>query len=199
MANKSNLTIQQGKTFRRTLRWEVPPIIYKLITNITKTAPVRITAVGHGVPEGWRATVVSVKGMTQINATNTPPKAKDYHKVTVVDVDTVELNEVNAAGFSAYTSGGYLQYNTPTDLTGMTARMTIRDRIGGSALATLTTENDGIDIDVSGNTIALLIEAADTAAYDWKKGVYDLEMVSPDGTVTLLMYGDIVVEKEVTT
>jgi hypothetical protein len=199
MATKTDLIIQQGKTFSRLLRWEVPPIVYKAITAITKTAPVRLTVVGHGIPAGWRATVVSAKGMKEINAVNTPPRGKDYHRATVIDVDTVEFNDVNAANYTAYTSGGYLQYNTPVDLTGMTARMTIKDRVGGTELASFTTENGGIDIDTAAYTITLYMAAADTAAFTWRRGVYDLEMVSADGTVTLLLYGDVSVEKEVTT
>lgn len=43
--------------------------------------------------------------------------------------------------------------------------------------------------------------ATDTAAYTWRKGVYDLEMVSADATpvVTLLDSGAVAVEQEVTT
>jgi hypothetical protein len=199
MATKTDLTINKGKTFSRLLRWESGPIIYAAITNITQAAPAEVTAPSHGIPDGWRVAVVSVKGMTQINASNQPPKSKDYIRATVVDGNTVELNSVNAAGYKSYTSGGYLQYNTPVDLTGMTARMMIKDRVGGEELVELTTENGGIDINTGAYAITVFISAADTAALSFKKGVYDLEMVSSDGTVTLLLTGDITVNDEVTT
>lgn len=199
MAVQKDLTIQQGKTFALVLRWETEPIVYKAITAITLTAPARLTVTDHGAPDGWRVAVVSVKGMTEINAANTPPRSTDYTPVTVLDADTVELNEVNAAGFHAYTSGGYLQYNTPVDLTGYTARMAIKDKIGGTVLLSLTTENNGIVIDNAKKTITLTVEATATDDFTWTRGVYDLELISPAGVVTALITGRVSVTKEVTT
>lgn len=199
MAANKDFTIEQGKTFSQLLRWEAPPIIYKPITAITQAAPVSITSTAHGIPDGWRVAVVSVKGMTQLNAQNTPPKDKDYHRVTVVDVDTIEINNVNSADFKPYTSGGYLQFNTPIDLTGFTARMTVKDKVGGTELLTLTTENGGINIDTANYVITLTVSAIDTEAMTWKKGVYDLEMVSATDEVTALLAGTIIVSREVTT
>jgi hypothetical protein len=199
MTSTKDFVIQQGKTFPQVLRWECLPIIYKPITAISKTAPVRITAVGHGIPAGWRAVVVSAKGMTQINAENTPPKDGDYHQATVIDVDNVEFNDVNAADFKTYLSGGYLQYNTPVDLAGFTARMSIKDKIGGTELVRLDTTNGGIAIDNVLKTITITMSATATAALTWKKAVYDLELVSASGVVTELLKGTVTVAKEVTT
>ena len=203
MAKQENIEVVQGKTFLRPVRWEVLPIVYRPITGISQTAPVRITCPTHGAPEGWRAAVVSAKGMLQINALNAPLKDKDYHSVTVIDADTVEFNDVNAAGFKAYTSGGYLQYNTPALLSGHTARMSIKDKIGGTELLRLDTSvvapQPRIVLDDIEKTITLSVSAADMAALGWTKGVYDLEVVSPAGIVTLLMYGSFTVVKEVTT
>lgn len=195
----SDLTIEQGKTFRKVLRWETGPIIYKPITGVTQAAPARLTVPSHGLVNGWRVAVVSVKGMTQINAQNVPPKSTDYHKVTVIDPNTVELNDVNAAEYKAYQSGGYLQFNTPVNMTDMTARMSIKDKIGGILLLSLTTENDRIELDNVAKTITLVISASTTAALSWKKGVYDIEFVSFDGTVTKMMSGAVSVVQEVTT
>lgn len=199
MAAKQDLTINKGDTFSRLLRWEAPPIVYKPITNILREAPAKITATAHGIPDGWRAAIVSVKGMTQINAKNTPPKDSDYSKVTYVDDNTVTINTINAAEYSAYLSGGYLQYNTPVNMTGFTARMLVKDRVGGTELFRLTTENNRIAIDNANKTITLYIPAADTEGITWTKGVYDLEMVSAAGVVTKLLRGTISVVDEVTT
>ena len=102
--------------------------MYAAITAILGTAPAKITATGHGIPNGWRAAVTAVAGMTAINAAGNPPKDNDYHDVTVIDTNTVTLNDVNAAlsMFKPYISGGYLQYNTPQPLTGFTALMEIK-------------------------------------------------------------------------
>lgn len=195
----TTLTIFKGKTFARTLRWEAPPIVYKPITDITQAAPAIVTCVGHGLPQGWRAAIVSVKGMVQINAENDPPKAKDYHVVRVVDVDTLEFNGINASGYRPYLSGGYVQYNTPVNLIGYTARMSIKDKIGGTELFRLDTLNSRIAIDNTAKTIILSIDATDTEAMTFKKGVYDLEMVSAGGEVYVILSGTIAVIDEVTT
>lgn len=200
MAASQNFTIVQGKTFSQVLRYEAPPIVYKPITAIAQTAPARITCTGHGVPDGWRVCVQSVKGMKQINASNTPPKASDYHKATVVDANTVELNDVNAADFTAYQSGGYLVFNTPVDLSAFTsARMSIKDKVGGTELLRLDTSNSRIALNNSAKTITLTVDATTTAGLTWTKGVYDLELVSAGGIVTALMAGAVTVAKEVTT
>jgi hypothetical protein len=254
---KKDLTILQGRTFSYPLKWEIEPIVYKPITAITQAAPCVVTAVGHGLPDGWRVAIVSVKGMTQINASN-PPKDSEYVVAKKLTTDTIELNTVNAAEYKPYTSGGYVQYNTPQDLTSYVARMSIKDKIspttallwvastvyptgytvitstgtileatvggtsdvveptaagvdgtvtwgavssfaGSRELMSLTTANTRILIDNTTKTITLEIDAADTAAITWKAGTYDLELESPSGVVTALMYGAVKVTKEVTT
>lgn len=199
MADSKDLSIVQGKTFSQVLRWETAPIVYKAITAITQTAPVRLTVIGHGLSDGWRCAVTNVKGMLEINAQANNVRARDYHPVTVIDTATIELNDINAAGFKPYVSGGYIQYNSPVDLTGYTARMKIKDKVGGTVLDTLDTTNGKIVVDPAGKTITLKLDAATTAAYAWTRGVYELEMVSATGEVTTLLRGTITVTKEVTT
>lgn len=201
MAATKDLTIQQGRTFSLALRWESPPIVYRPITAIAQTAPARLTVPTHGVPDGWRVAVTNVKGMTEINAEANKLTSRDYHQATVLDANTIEINDINAAGFKAYTSGGYIQFGTPVDLTGFTARMTIKNKVGGTELMTLTTANDRIAIDASAKVISLTIEAEDTEPLTWTTGVYDLEMVSgaTPAVVTALLSGRVTLTKEVTT
>ena len=199
-----DFVIKQGKTFSRVLRWEAPPIIYKPITGISQSAPVSITSTAHGVPSGWRVAIVSVKGMTDINAANSPPKAKDYNKASAVDGDTIILNNVNSTDFKAYTTGGYIQYNTPVNMDGYVARMKIKDKIGGTVLLSTEVADTPLDlltvsIDNSTKTITMTIPASATEDITWKKGVYDLEMVSGSGVVTELISGSVTVTREVTT
>lgn len=200
-AKKLNLIIRQGETFVRVIRWETPPFIYKAITAITQSGPVSITAVGHGLATGWRVAVVTVGGMEQLNALHDPPRDHEFKQCTVSDPDTITINTVNTTDYDAYTTGGYLQFYTPVDLTGYSARMTIKDKVGGTTLMSLTSgaPDNRIAIDNSNHTITLTITAADTAAITWKNGVYDLEMVSPTSTVTTIFSGDISITKEVTT
>jgi hypothetical protein len=205
MAKREDLTIVRGKTFSLEVRWEELPIVYKAITAIAQTAPALITATGHGLKNGWRVAVVSVKGMAAINA-GTPVKDKDYHAVTIPVADganKVELNDVNAADFKPYTSGGYLQYNSPASLAGFAARMSIKDKVGGTELlrldTTLVAPQPRIALDDDEHTITLTLSATETADITWTKGVYDLELVSALGVVTLIIYGAVAVGTEVTT
>jgi hypothetical protein len=194
-----DVTICKGKTFNHVLRWSSSEYVYKVITSITQAAPAVITAVGHGVPEGWPVAVTAVKGMLQINAKNAPPLPHEYTAATVLSTDTIGLNAVNAALFKPYTSGGVLQYRTPVDLSGYTARMSIKDRTGGTELLRLDTTNGRIELDNTAKTITLTIDADDTADIDWRRGVYDLELVSAGGVVSALLAGIVTVTEEVTT
>lgn len=89
---------------------------------------------------------------------------------------------------------------TPVDLTGCTARMQVRAKIDStSALLDLTTENDGIILGgVAGTIDFCRLTAAASAAITWKSGVYDLEIIFPDGTVLRKIYGSVSVSPEVT-
>lgn len=195
------MTIKKGKTFSRVLRPTMPPYVYKAITSISNTAPVAIHVPGHGLVDGQYAAIVSVQGMKEINASCTPPAASEYHKVTVVDADHITINDINAANFKAYTSGGYVQYLTPLDMSGCTARRSIKDRVGGTSLLSLTTENGRLAIDNTAHTITETISATDTAAITWSCGVTDLELeVTATGVVTEIDAEDVVVvADEVTT
>ncbi len=200
MAKAKDIIIEQGKTFRLIVRWEDERIVYKQITAISQTAPAVVTAPGHGAPDGWSVAVSAVKGMTQINSTNAPPKDRDYVQATVLTGDTLELNTVNAALYSPYSSGGYVQYFEPHDLINVTARMKIKNRAGGTTLLSSVGVDAKISVTVDNNvkTITVVINADDTEALTWARGVYDLE-ADDDGTVYALLTGNVTVSKEVTT
>lgn len=200
MATKKDIEVSQGKTFRLVVRWENEKIVYKQITGITQAAPAILTVTGHGIPDGWNVAVTSVKGMTQINAANSPPKEKDYIQATKLSDNSIELNSVNAASYSTYTSGGYVQYYEPHDLAAVTARMKIKDKVGGTTL--LTTEGSTPTItateDNTAKTITVEITDTVTEGLTWTKGVYEIEAV--DGsTVYALLTGAVTVTKEVVT
>ncbi|MCG8445912.1 MAG: hypothetical protein MI753_09375 [Hyphomicrobiales bacterium] len=109
---------------------------------------------------------------------------------------------------------------SPVDLTDYSARMSIRDRIGGSLYAYLSTggDADGGTITLGGVTgvVALSMTAEETTAlYDpvdleelkkhrrepekrTVKWLYDLELESAGGVVTRLLHGRILLQREVT-
>ena len=186
------ILIQKGKTFNLIARWSTTPIIRKPITAISLiTGAPRLTVTGHGMPDGNDCAITQVLGMRQINAENSPPSEGDYHEGTVIDANTIELNGVDASGFLPYTGGGFLQFYTPVSLVGQTPRMTIKDKIGGTILASTDPADAPKNIititpDVANKKMLISIPAAATAALTWKKGVTDLEMVSGTGEVIKL-------------
>jgi len=188
---KLNFKVYQGSTFNEVLRWESSKKIYKAITAITSNAPCVVTAVGHGAPDGWRVKVTNVGGMKEINSVD------DYKIATKLSADSIEFNDINSIGFSAYTSGGVIEYNQPVDLTGYTARMQIREKIDSdTVIKELTTENGGIVIDVINSKIILNISAADTELFTFNSAVYSIELVST--TVVPFATGTLTLVREVT-
>jgi len=86
----------------------------------------------------------------------------------------------------------------PIDVTGYTARMHIRKKIGDAEFESeLTTENGKITLGGADGAINLTLPAVETAAIDIKGGVYDLEMVKDD-VVTRLLEGTVIISLEVT-
>lgn len=86
------------------------------------------------------------------------------------------------------------------DLTGYTARMQVRRTIESStALLTLTTENGGLDvIPYEGNNEILINVSASVTASISNSGVYDIEIISPTGTVSRVLQGIFTLSPEVT-
>ena len=192
------LTIRQGKTFSKALRWGASPLIYRPITGIATTAPVRITATAHGLPPKWPVAVMGAAGLPNLNAQNNPPKPADFYHAAVVDADHIEINTVNAERFRPYTGGGQLVFYTPTPLDGYTARFVVRDKVGGAVLFSGTSVDGTVVIDAVNFTITIALTAVATAAMTWKKGVYELELTAPSGFVpSAFPIGDIEVVREV--
>lgn len=91
----------------------------------------------------------------------------------------------------------------PVDLTGYQVRMQVRSELtAATVLLELSTANGGVVItDAAQGKFELRIKAADTSALTFDSGVYDLELVAPDGpdnTVTRLLAGSVSVSPEVT-
>lgn len=193
MTAKMNFKINQGSTFQQVLRWEGAEKIYKPITAITKTAPVVITATAHGLVPNWRVKFTDIGGMKELNSST------NYHQCTVIDPNTISINSINALSYTAYTSGGVIEYNTPIDLTGMTARMQLRTSVSSDiVLHELTTENSGIVLDNVAKTIKLYIPASTTALLEFNSAQYNLEIVDSLGVVTNFASGTITLTREVT-
>jgi hypothetical protein len=87
----------------------------------------------------------------------------------------------------------------PIDLTGYSARMQIRrSKASPDVLFELTTGNGRIAIDGPAGKATLTITAEESAAFTWRRGVYDLELVAADSVVRRLLEGAVEVNREVT-
>ena len=206
------LDLVRGKTFSLPIRWQEKEIfVAKAISGIsTATGFPRLTVPSHGVPQGWNIAVFGVAAPKQVNAKNNPPRDADYTKATVVDANTIELNLVipvddNGRDWAAYTSGGFVIYRQPRPLSGATARVKIKDRVGGTVL--LSTEIDdapnnliSATVDDTNKSITVEISASVTQALSWGKGVWEVEVESSAGKVdSLIAPSPVVVGDEVVT
>lgn len=90
--------------------------------------------------------------------------------------------------------------NPPVNLTGYTAKLQIRDRKGGSVLYDTFTEIDGLTLGGAAGTIAIHIEAADTAVYTFARAAYDLKLIGPTPAFATkrLLQGAVILDSGVT-
>jgi hypothetical protein len=192
---KINYKIYQGSTFKEVFRWESQTKQYANISAITKAAPCVITTTAnHTIPTGWRVRVNGVVGMKEINMT-----AEDsYYIVTTAGSNTITLNQVNSAGYTTYTSGGVVEWNTPIPLTGFTAKMQLRETIDSSVILELTHLNGGISIDTANYTITVTMTSAQTALFNFPTAIYSLELTDSNGDVTTFIQGNLTLIQEVT-
>lgn len=87
----------------------------------------------------------------------------------------------------------------PVNVTGYTARMQVREKVTSTTtLLSLTSDAGDIVLGGTAGTIDVTASATATAAIDEKRGVYDIELVSPGGIVTRLLKGCVTISPEVT-
>lgn len=181
----------RGATYRDTRRLMQPPKEYRPLTEISATAPLRMTVPAHGLAGDWLAWVVGTTGLPDLNR---EPVRQLPHRVEVVDVDTLEINRLSGAGLRPDAGAGQLIYQPPVDLTGATARLVIREQEEGGAQLLELTMGSGITSTAPG-TLAVEIDAEATQAITWTTGWYHLEVIFPDGTVSRFFRGPVTVEQ----
>ena len=189
--NERDFSVPVGETFHPVLRWGSGVYTAKAITAITKAAGAVITAATHLLPNGWPCACAGVQGMTQINDPRYPPTGWKYG--TVVDANTVKLVDVNSSDFSAYTSGGFLVYDEPVNLTGMVVTMVIySDPDFETVLVTLTSATPAtLALD---NTLKTITPFLQTAGLTWSTGYYLVKATDSGGVITELLRGVITIE-----
>jgi hypothetical protein len=192
---KINYKIYQGSTFQEIYRWESETKVYVPIQSIQKSAPCVITAAqSHTLPQGWRFRVVGAGGMKELNSVG-----ESYHLATNVTNTTITLNQVNSLNYTAYTSGGVVEYNQPVPLAGYNARMQIRETVDSPTTLYSTTSVGGdLSLDLVLNTINVNIPASITQAFAFTTAVYSIELYQPGGLVVPFLTGNLTLVPEVT-
>jgi hypothetical protein len=177
-----DINIVRGKTFEFAYRYADSELVYAPISGMPSTAPVRLSVANHGIPDGWPISIEGVRHPEELNTQDDQAFIASF-----VDANTIELNAVRADNWRAYTSGGSVIFNRPFDLTGCSARMQIRDRGTDKILLSLSSDSVGadgtIEVDVALAALIVRLSPAVTALITWKQGVYDLELITPDGDV----------------
>lgn len=186
-----NFFLQKGAGFSQVFRWGQPVFAWKSITAVPSVLPVHLTVTAHSIPSGWPFAVLGVLGTTQLNRDDPP------YYATVIDVDTIEINDLDGSSFSTYVSGGAIRFNIPVDLAGSTAKLQVRASLNSAVLLTLTSSS-GITIDNTAKTITVVFTAAQIAALGVAQAVYSLQMTSSGGIPTQLVSGSIFIESEAT-
>lgn len=87
----------------------------------------------------------------------------------------------------------------PVDLTGYLVRMQVRQSVSSDeVLFEATTGNGRFFLGPNPGMFVLSLPAEETSQIEWRRGKYDIELVSSSGFVTRLLYGVIEVSREVT-
>ena len=74
---KLTLTIRKGSAENIPIRLEQSAWSYATISAVSQTAPLRISAPAHGIPDGWRVAIMNVKSVGDFGATNNHIRAGD--------------------------------------------------------------------------------------------------------------------------
>ncbi len=209
MAEQIDITITRGKTFEFGFLYADDEPRQVLITGMPSKVPLRLTVVGHGLPDGWPFWVSCVKTPAELNTGVDSDDANevmsaDPYFVKVVDVDTIEVPGVVASCWKAFSGPGVLLTRPPVDLTGWACRAQVRDKVGGNVLFSWHSDpaenpdGEAVVDEVLG-AFFLKMDAGTAKDLDWKRGIYDAEAIAPGGEVyPLTAISSVTVEDEVT-
>ena len=84
------------------------------------------------------------------------------------------------------------------NLSGYTIEMDIKKSASGEVILALDSDGGGIVLTGSDGQMDFTITAAQTAAFDFVEGVYDVKLTSGAGTVVYIIRGKIIVTRRVT-
>lgn len=194
------LNIVKGKTLELALFVGEEERVMKPITAVVATAPMTLTVPGHGLVDDWEIEISGVRAPSQLNTgkkcadrtrvSYDPPH--ETFRVRVVDDDTIILFNVNGSAWPAYSSGGIVEFNKPSDLTGCEARAQMRRRIGSdevvlefysSGLPEYDPQAGVIEVDIARSRYVLRLPAGISEELEVSSGVWDAEYIAIGGEV----------------
>ena len=181
-----DLPLVRGATNRKPL-WLMQPQFVSpspAITEIHRTAPLRMTVPGHGLPGTWP---VWIRGVAGGGSLNREPGREAFYMPDVIDANTLEFN--NLDGVDSRATGGRITYQLPVDLTGCSGRLLL---CGPGHQLELTTNNGGLVVEGLGQMI-IVLTVEQSNAITWQRGTYELMLTMSDGEVIPWLSGDVIV------
>jgi hypothetical protein len=176
--SKLKLSVRKGASADIPLRLETGTLSFAAISAMEKSAPLRVTAPGHNIPDGWYVAIVDAKGMTELNAVDSNSiRDNEFHRVTWIDADTVDFDGISSANFKTYTSGGYLAFYAPMGLASYTsARMDVKTRVGGDVILALNTTDGTLEIEETTSTVWIRLDDDALDGLTARDYVFDIEL-----------------------
>lgn len=86
----------------------------------------------------------------------------------------------------------------PKNLSGYTIEMDVKKHVGGEVILGLDSSGNGIVLTGASGQMDFTMTAAQTAAFDFAEGTFDIKLTSGAGTVTYILCGKIIVTRRVT-
>lgn len=199
---KLKLSVRKGASTDLPLRIETGTMSFAAISAMANSAPLRVTATDHNIPDGWYVAIVDAQGMNELNAADSNDISdSEFHRITLVDANAVDFDGISSAGFKSYTSGGYLAFYAPMSLTSYTsARMDIKTRVGGDVILALNTTDGTLEIEDATSTVWIRLEDDALDAVAARDYVFDIELVSATAVDAICSAESVLtVQPEVTT
>jgi hypothetical protein len=172
--------------------------VSSVIRTATGSVDVTLIALPLGTVSADVAGLASVVRLAvgSVTLSIEPPSGEFLNSAPpAAEVDlTVEQGTDYAQSFRRRDSAGVI-----IDLTGFAARMQVRRSVSARTfLLELTTENGGLVIDGPAGQITIAIRDDQTTGARWRRGRYDLELISPAGRISRFLFGRLELSREVT-
>lgn len=186
------IIVQAGVDLELEFRLSGSDFVYRPITAISSAAPIRLTAISHGLPDGWSFWIEGINSPGPASLNRNRFSAQDPYQAVVIDADTLEINPVNGIGLPAYSGDGLIVYQNPVDITGATATFVIRkDATSAPAITSAGT------VDATNKVVRIKVPAA-SVVLPFDRGLYQADITLFGGAVRLLGRGSITVNADLT-